>query len=101
MALTFFQFQYQPEKPPKILWTNNLARFILFHDVLFYVQYDVHYLLGFCMNEFCPDCENGEYRPAQKSGILYWIIFLCGGFLFLSLTRKRRFVCPTCGRFYK
>src|SRR5438445_13772386 len=27
-------------------WTNNLARFILPSDVLFYVQYDVHYLLA-------------------------------------------------------
>ena len=30
----------------EILWTNNLARLILFHDALFYVQYDVYYLLA-------------------------------------------------------
>ena len=37
-----FHFQYHTAFRYKLLWTNNVPRFILFHDLLFYVQYDVH-----------------------------------------------------------
>jgi len=53
------------------------------------------------MSQFCPDCENGEYQPPQKRGVLYWLLFICTAGLLPSLVQKRRLVCPTCGRFYK
>ena len=62
-------------------------------------------LLGISyMNEFCRECENGEYRPPEGRGVLYWILFFCTAGLFAaihSLIQKRRLVCPACGRLYK